>query len=324
MGGSRATHYDEGMTRTLRWLVWAALLVGCQKKIPIPDVTAPNDAQTIARGKYLGTALCSCVGCHSPRDWSRWSGPIVAERSMEGGDNTARLDGLAEGAVLHPPNLTPHRLGSWTDGELVRAITTGMGRGNHALFPAMPYAAYRSMALDDALAIVAWLRTLEPKAVETPQRALPFPLELVVNVIPKPVELRPTAPRPGDADYGAYVTQIAGCLWCHSEVDGRGQLVPGKEYAGGHMFPVPPPGAGTVFSANLTPDEATGLGRWSKEAFIARFRSADLAAVQRGGANSVMLWTQFHDVSDVDLAAIDEYLRSLPPKGHQVVKFQPR
>jgi cytochrome c553 len=301
------------MTRSLQWVLCLALLVGCQKHIPVPDVTAPHDAETIARGKYLGTALCSCVTCHSPRDWT-----------MQGGDNTAVLDGLGPSAVLHPPNLTAHRLGSWTDGELVRAITTGMGKGNHALVPAMPYPAYRAMALDDALAIVAWLRTLAPKAVETPSRQLPFPLELVVNVIPKPVELRPKAPRPTDADYGAYVTTIATCRWCHSEVDGRSQPVVGLEFAGGHAFSIPPPGAGTVVSANLTPDGPTGLGGWSKEAFVARFRSASLASVQAGGSNSTMMWSQFHEATDVDLEAIYDYLRTLPPKAHQVVKFPTR
>lgn len=307
-------------------LLLALALCGCQKTIPIPDVSAPHDDASVARGEYLGTRLCSCVTCHSPRDWSRWSGPADLSRAMSGGENVGPLDGLGASAVMHPPNLTPYRLSSWTDGELVRAITTGMGRGNHALFPSMPYVEYHALALDDALAIVAWLRTLAPAANETPTRALPFPLELVVNAIPKPVVLRERAPHPGDADYGAYVTHIAGCQWCHTEVDGRGTMLAGREFAGGHAFQVPAPGAGRVFSANLTPDPATGLGSWSKEAFVARFRGLDLAelrskALPAGAPNSVMMWAQFHDVSETDLGAIYEYLRSLPAQNHQVTKF---
>jgi hypothetical protein len=34
------------------------------------------------------------------------------------------------------------------------------------------------------------------------------------------------------------------------------------------------------------------------------------------------MWSQYHRVSDQDLGAIYDYLRTLPPQVHQVTKFQ--
>jgi hypothetical protein len=53
-------------------------------------------------------------------------------------------------------------LGSWTDGEILRAIREGVSKDGHALFPLMPYPNYRTMSDEDAYAIVAYLRTLKP------------------------------------------------------------------------------------------------------------------------------------------------------------------
>src|SRR4051812_13849803 len=153
----------------------ALCLVGCKKTIPIPNVTAPDDLATIARGDYLANHVSSCRVCHSPRDWTKLGGPALSNEAFAGGENLGPFD-LGEGSVLHAPNLTPAHLRDWSDGELVRAITTGMARGDAPLFPAMPYFDLRALALDDALAIVAYLRTVTPLEREVPARRLPFPL----------------------------------------------------------------------------------------------------------------------------------------------------
>ena len=305
-------------------LALGLLLAGCLRNVPVPAVSAPGDAAALARGRYLATALCACDACHSPRDWTRPAGPQDPSRAFHGGDNAGPRDGLGAGAVLHAPNLTPTRLGPWSDGELVRAITAGMGRGNHPLFPSMPYREYQALALDDALALVAFLRTLPPAPDATPERVLPFPLGLVVNGIPRPVTLRPQAPAPGSPEYGEYLTRSAGCVWCHSEVDGFGRVKAGGELSGGHAFPVPAPGSGTVVSANLTPDPETGLGTWTREAFLARFRQADAAAPLAPGApNSVMPWASYRALTDQDLGAIHAFLQGLPARRRPVVKYLP-
>lgn len=56
---------------------------------------------------------------------------------------------------------------------------------------------------------------------------------------------------------GAYLARAGNCMACHTE---RG----GAAYAGGRAVPTP---FGAVYSTNLTPHKATGIGQWSAAAF---------------------------------------------------------
>ena len=126
--------------------------------------------------------------------------------------------------------------------------------------------------------------------------------------------------------YGKYLTEIAGCVGCHTAADKRGTYT-GPQYAGGREFLVPAPGTGTVRSANLTPDDATGLGRWSKQQFVARFKNATLETARTqevsGGFNSVMPWWAWSRLREEDLGAIYDYLRTVPATSQLVLKHTP-
>jgi mono/diheme cytochrome c family protein len=67
---------------------------------------------------------------------------------------------------------------------------------------------------------------------------------------------------------GAYLAKVGNCAACHTE---RG----GEPFAGGKAIHTP---FGAVYTSNITPDPATGIGRWSSEAFYRAMhegRSAD-------------------------------------------------
>jgi hypothetical protein len=98
------------------------------------------------------------------------------------------------------------------------------------------------------------------------------------------------------------------------------QADPELAFAGGNGFVVP---GGAVTSANLTPDIETGLGPWTKEHFVARFKSAEAHPVAPGGAQSVMPWTDDADMSEQDLRAFCDFLRSLQPIRNPVQKWTP-
>jgi mono/diheme cytochrome c family protein len=75
-------------------------------------------------------------------------------------------------------------------------------------------------------------------------------------------------PRPQAVERGAYLAQLGHCAGCHTA---RG----GADYAGGRVIQTP---FGSAVTANLTPDPAHGLGRWSEAAFrraLRDGRSAD-------------------------------------------------
>jgi mono/diheme cytochrome c family protein len=70
---------------------------------------------------------------------------------------------------------------------------------------------------------------------------------------------------------------------------------------------------------NLTPDQQTGLGAWT-DAEIAR---AIREGVDREGrALVVMPASNYHVLSDADMAAILGYLRSLPPTHNEIKPFR--
>ena len=72
----------------------------------------------------------------------------------------------------------------------------------------------------------------------------------------------------------------------------------------------------TETAANLTPDDDTGIGRWSRADFIARFRAmanAHHASVSPDAPRSIMPWWVYGNMTDRDLDALYAYLRTVPP-----------
>ncbi len=100
---------------------------------------------------------------------------------------------------------------------------------------------------------------------------------------------------------GAYLARAGNCVACHTA---RG----GEPYAGGRPIATP---FGTVYASNLTPDDATGLGRWSADHFwraMHNGRSADGRLLY-----PAFPYPNYTRVSRDDSDAIYAYLRSLPP-----------
>jgi mono/diheme cytochrome c family protein len=79
---------------------------------------------------------------------------------------------------------------------------------------------------------------------------------------------------------------------------------------------------GVSFPANLTPDEETGLGRWTADDFVAAVRSGR----HQGRGRAIlppMPLAPLRNLSDEDLHAIFAYLRSLPPIHNRVPAPRP-
>lgn len=287
------------------------------RDIPVADVTLPTSAAEIERGRYLATHVAVCMDCHSIRNWNYYAGPIVPGTLGGGGEVYDRDTGLP--GVLIAKNITPYALGDWSDGEVHRAITGGLQNDGDALFPLMPYDAYRTMDQRDVLAIIAYLRTLEPVANDVPDHQLDFPLNLIVNSIPLAAEPR-TVNREDPVEYGGYLSQMAGCTWCHTPVNATQQAIPEQLLAGGHEFYL---NGRVVRATNISPDPDTGIGNWKLEQFIARFReyqgdAAQTIPLDASGNNTLMSWTLFADMSEADLTAIYAYLMQSEPRRNAV------
>jgi mono/diheme cytochrome c family protein len=323
------------MKRIKKWMAYIAITVTLIIVVAIsyvtfalPNVGEPQNIkvdltpQRIAHGKYLANNVAACVDCHSTRKWDVFAAPIDSAVLGAGGE---KFDGRINfPGEVYVPNITPANLKNWTDGELYRAITTGVKKDGSAIFPIMPWQSYSKMDPEDVYDIIAYIRTLQPHETTYPKRKLNFPLNLIVNTMPKKAE---PGKRPNDNDtlaYGAYLVQAAACRECHTKAD-KGVPIPGMDLAGGNEYSLG--GGSTLQSTNITPDKETGIGTWSKEQFVSRFTqyangTAKPVAVKAGQFQTIMPWWKYGGMTQKDLGAIYAYLKTVKPVKNSVVKFQ--
>jgi mono/diheme cytochrome c family protein len=316
--------------RSIRLAVWlgvtvaivatgavAYLFAAYPRMAPPPSIEVPRTPERIARGAYLSRHIAGCTDCHGERDWSKYSAPQMREREGHGG-MAFRLDI----GTLYAPNITPAAIGTWTDGEVLRAMTSGVSKDGRPLFPLMPYESFARMAREDAEAVIAFIRTLPSVPRDVPRSILQFPMNLIVRTIPAPATLPERPPSRSDrVAYGKYLTDMASCSSCHTRME-RGRPMPNVAFAGGMEFHTR---TGDIQrSANITPDVETGIGTWTEAQFVERFRSvgtADESALALNGRrNTEMPWRDYGGMEPDDLAAIYAYLRTVPAVRNAVAR----
>jgi cytochrome c553 len=158
---------------------------------------------------------------------------------------------------------------------------------------------------------------------------------------PAPAANAKTISRKARIERGAYLVRTMGCHDCHTPwTDGPDGPGPDMSRAlTGHpadlVMPVPPaPTApwgwtaaatntafagpwGISFTANLTPDRETGLGKWTEEIFIATMRTG-----RHEGKGRPLLppmpYPALAALTDEDIRSLFAYLQSLPPVRNRV------
>ncbi|WP_423145979.1 c-type cytochrome [Rubrolithibacter danxiaensis] len=285
-----------------------------------PDLKVELTPARIERGKYLANHVTVCIDCHSKRDWTKLGGPLDPQTTGSGGEKFDSNVGFP--GEVYSANITPFNLKNWTDGEIFRAITTGVKKDGSAIFPIMPYNSYRQMDKEDIYSIIAYIRTLPERKSTFPERKLDFPLNFIVNTIPTKADLKPIPNEKDQLAYGAYILNAAACKECHTKAE-NGNPVEGMELAGGRDFQLP---SGTVFSANLTPDPETGIGKWTREQFVAKFQmfadsSYRPANVGAHDFQTIMPWGMYGGMKKSDLEAIYAYLKTVKPVKNEVTRF---
>lgn len=289
---------------------------------PPKDIKVEITPERLARGEYLANHVTVCMDCHSERDWTKFAGPVIPGTAGKGGELFNEDLGGVPG-TLHAKNITPAGIGNWSDGELMRLITNGVTKDDKAIFPLMPYLSYNNLTQEDLYSLVAYVRSLKPIENMVEESSLNFPLNFIVKTIP-PEKFIPSedVDRTDKVKYGEYLVKIAGCADCHTPAV-KGEPLPGMLLAGGFEFKMP---GGTVRSMNITPDEETGIGVWSTDDFINRFKnfdpdSSEFIPVKKGEFNTPMPWIMYAGMTNEDLEAIYSYLRTVQPVNHLVERF---
>ena len=104
---------------------------------------------------------------------------------------------------------------------------------------------------------------------------------------------------------GEYLARAGDCVACHTEPNGR-------QFAGGRAMPTP---FGNLYVPNITPDDETGIGKWSSDEFYHMMHTG----VSRDGAllYPAMPFASYTKITREDCDAIYAYLMSVPPVRQQ-------
>ncbi|MCC7429977.1 c-type cytochrome [bacterium] len=285
-----------------------------------PDLVAEKTTENIERGKYLANHVMVCIDCHSTRDWNLFAAPLVPGTEGKGGEVFDQQLGFPGKYVAG--NITPKNLGNWTDGEIFRAITSGVSKDGTALFSIMPHHNFGQLDKKDIESVIVYLRTLQTIDFTPEKSKSDFPMNFIVNTIPKKAELKPMPSKNDTVSYGEYLVTASGCKDCHTKQE-KGKFV-GELFAGGFDFKFPD--GSIVSSSNITPHQNTGIGNKTKEQFVNLFKMyADStyspAKVSKGDFQTVMPWTMYAGMTNEDLEAIYDYLKTVKPIENSVTRF---
>ena len=279
------------------------------------NIRVKHSENHLIRGKYLVNHIAACTSCHGTRNWNLFSAPVIPGTEGVGG---AKADYVGLSNVI-TKNITPFNLGFWIDGEIIRAITSGIDYRHVVIHPFMPYENYNHLMENDTLAIVAYIRNLPGIISPKYKSEIDFYHRMKFKLLPKRYIPLNETNHSNEIERGKYLTTIASCARCH--------LMTGKKnyqqlMAGGKEFLLRT--GGKVYAANITPDKATGVGSWSKEKFIQKFKSyTNLTKITSNDFNTVMPWYAYSGMSNSDLSAIYSYLMTLSPISNKIEKFIP-
>jgi mono/diheme cytochrome c family protein len=124
---------------------------------------------------------------------------------------------------------------------------------------------------------------------------------LGATATPAPIAKQEIRPIDSRLSRGEYLARIGDCVACHTKHGG-------EPFAGGFAMPTP---FGTLYSPNITPDPATGIGSWTADQFYQMLHTGR----SRNGTllYPAMPFPAYTQITRSDADVIFDYLRSLKP-----------
>ncbi|OXL19171.1 cytochrome c [Psychrobacter sp. DAB_AL32B] len=270
----------------------ATTLPNLSPAISLPNVS-PMNSDLANRGAYIARTG-DCMACHR----EDYSGGVAIETPI---------------GNIYSTNITPSQrygIGNYTETDFKKALQKGRAP-THQLYPAMPYPSYHGMADADISALFAYFQTVPPIDIPPEKTTkLPFPLNirtlmLAWNLINVPstenrLGLTQTQQR------GEYlVNNLEHCGTCHTPRNLTQGLDKDKYLSGAPL--------GKWYAPNITPDNDTGIGRWSQLDIVTYLRSGMLdKRAYAGGPMAEAVAHSTRYLTDEDLSAMAAYLKVVP------------
>lgn len=309
------------MWRLIKWVVGAGAIAAIgvlgvaiwQGQRPIPELLKMPAADA-KRGAYLLHAG-GCIACHTEPETLKAEGPIL------GGGHALKTPF----GTFYGPNITKdpvHGIGKWSDAEFVQAFRAGRSPTGHNYFPAFPYVSFAALNPQDLIDIRAHI--MELPAVAKPSK--PHELGLIYRwrfgltfwkwLFFSPGVYVADPAKSAEWNRGAYlVNHLGHCSECHTPRNLLGGFRRSLHLAGSADGP-----EGGIIP-NITPDNDTGIGKWTEAQIVDLLKSGmtpDSDFV--GGAMTEVVTFGTSKLSDADLKAMAVYLKSIKPIANKVEK----
>ena len=264
-------------------------------------VPLPSRAPDLANGQEIFN-VGGCSSCHAV--------PNQPDRLRLGG-------GLALGSpfgTFYAPNISfdpADGIGCWSEADFVSAVMRGVSPEGKHYFPAFPYTSYHLAKVEDVRDLFAYLKTLPPVSGKVRDHDLPFPFNIRRNVGIWKSLFMDGKPFVADGakspqwNRGAYLVNGFGhCAECHSPRNLLGGIITAQRFAGGPN----PEGEGWV--PNIT---QKGIGEWSAKDIANLLKTGELPEGDSVGGAMTRVIKNTSQLSDEDIAAMADYVKSLPP-----------
>ena len=286
------------MLNRLLILSISVLLLACYSDDIIPIEKAPQNPAMVAHGEYLVKGLAACGYCHGQNP-----GP---DSVLEGGRTQGDVYGEVDAA-----NLTPSKsgIGEWSSIEIVKAIRASAGRNEEPLSEDV-HEGYEWMSDEDALSIVAYLKSLPPIKNEVYRRDVGFLERNTMGLMEGRESVSGFVPQISPehkVEYGRYLVEhVARCTACHNS---KGGMLSDEKYLfGGQMIKNE---SGEKVAPNISSSELYGIGAWTEEQIVYYLKTGETPEARTIDIDFCPI-RFYANAKDDDLYAIAAYLRTVP------------
>jgi mono/diheme cytochrome c family protein len=279
---------------------------------PVEEVSFDlmSTPESVERGRKLALALCA--NCHGDNQTGKLTGKQMKDAPPEFG-------------VIYAPNITQdmtNGIGDWKPSELAYLLRTGIKRDGQYAPPYM--AKLPKMADEDLNAIISFLKSDDRMVVADPKPDQPtepsFLTKMLCNIAFKPLPYPTSTINMPDTsntiELGEYLAVNLECFSCHSADFKTNDFMEPKNsegFFGGGNKPLNLAGQ-VVVTPNLTPDQETGIGSWTKEKFVKVVRSG----IKEGEAAMQYPMMPYTMLTETEAGAIYDYLMTIPPIKNKV------
>ncbi|MFN3992297.1 MAG: c-type cytochrome [Tabrizicola flagellatus] len=291
--------------RILRWLVVLGLIAAggvyvMARPQPLAAAAVANLTGDAAKGELVFWAA-GCASCHMA-EGAKGEAQLV----LSGGQRFP-----SDFGTFVAPNISQdpeHGIGTWSLLDLANALKRGVSPEGEHYYPALPYASYAKMQMQDVADLYAFLKTLpaDPTPSQPHELAFPFSLRETVGVWKLlflseawalPGNLTPTAAR------GRYIAEaLAHCGECHTPRNLLGGLDTARWLGGAPN----PSGQGRI--PNITPGK---LG-WSASDIVQYLTTGFTPDYDSVGGHMAHVVENMARLPESDRVAVAEYLLAVP------------